>query len=185
MALPFGNICVTKASVNNIRITNLQTGPILCKISGWFPAEMSNYTACGWVHSTGYLPFPFTPPPLFSSPGNFHQMCQQGSCIQGVGTLTLCSSGWQRKETLMMDSLKQQKNLHLTPNETSKTPHNWGQAGLSPPMAEQLAQQDISIFIFNTRKPAVNVLMDTEMNQGKRKPTEMCVCSFSNTCTVI
>lgn len=42
-SLPFGNIWVTDASVNNIRITNLlQTGPILRKISGWFPAEMSN-----------------------------------------------------------------------------------------------------------------------------------------------
>lgn len=100
-SLPFGNIWVTKASVNNIRIINLlQSGPI----SGWFPAEMSNYTACGWVHTTGYLPFPFTPPPLFSNPGNFHQMCQQGSCIQGCrNPHTLFK--WMTKERNANDGL--------------------------------------------------------------------------------
>lgn len=71
-SLPFGNIWVTKASVNNTRITNLlQTDPILCKISGWFPPEMSNYTACGWVHTTGYLSFPFTPPGAFQQSRKF------------------------------------------------------------------------------------------------------------------
>lgn len=39
-------------------------------------------------------------------------------------------------------------------------------------MAEQLVQQDTSIFIFNTRKPAVNVLMDIQMDQGKKKNTQ-------------
>lgn len=37
-------------------------------------------------------------------------------------------------------------------------------------MAEQLVQQDTSIFIFNTRKPAVNDLMDLESDQGKKYP---------------
>lgn len=113
-SLPFGNIWVTKASVNN-RITNLpHTGPILCKISGWFPTEMSNYTACGWVHTTGYLLFRFTPPPLFSSPGNFHQMCQQGSCIQGCrNPHTLFK--WMTKERNTNDGLTETAKKPTSP----------------------------------------------------------------------
>lgn len=123
---------------------------------------------------------------LFSSPGNFHQVCQQGSCIQGCRNLHALFQGMTKERNTNDGLTKTAKTKPTSPLIRHQRLHNRGQAGLSPPTAEQLVQQDISIFIFITRKPAVNVLMDRETDQEKRQThTEMFVCSFSNDCTVI